>query len=119
MATFNKIPLSGSTVGRGILIGSGAVDTDNAVTLHAADGTNTDEVWLYADSNHTTEILLSVEWGGVTDPGHLIHQLIYPKAGLQLVSPGLIIAATASPDIAAFASVASKVTIFGWVIKES
>jgi len=115
MATFSKIPLSGSTNGRGIHI------DDNATpgkTIHTGS-TNTsitDEIWLYAQNYDTTDRKLTIEWGGATAGGDIMEVTITAESGLVLVVPGLIIVGAATAlVVAAFAATTSAINIFGYV----
>ena len=115
-ATFTKIPLSGGGDGLGITV----VATATAGTLiHTASSTATtvDEVWLYANNIHTSAVVLTVEFGGVSVTKDLI-QLSIPAtpSGLFLVCAGLIVQGNATAKIIrAFAGTASKIEIFGFV----
>lgn len=114
MATAVKRKLSGSTNGRGIKV----VATATAGTaLHTAVAGTTagtyDEIWLYAYNSDTVDRLLTIEMGGVTVPDDNIVVTIPAKSGLTLVTPGLIMQNGLS--IAAFASAANVVTIYGFV----
>jgi hypothetical protein len=115
MATFSKIPLSGSTNGRGIHI------DDNATpgkTIHTGPSTTTvtDEVWLYAMNYDTTDRKLTIEWGGATAGGDIMEMTITAESGLVLIVPGLIIKGVATPlVVAAFAATTSAINIFGYV----
>lgn len=118
MSTFSKIVLSGSTKGEGILITGTSLGS--GTTIHTPSATATDEIWIWADSTHTTTLLFNVEFGELsTDPADVIHQDIYPDLGLQLMVPGLIIVADASPVIAGFCGTASQIAVFGYVIRET
>ncbi len=120
MATFAKVSLSGSTDGRGQLVTPTSTPGE---TLHTASATTTtyDEVWIFAFNSHSAAVDLTLEWGGVTSPDDLIRQTIplaaaagYP--GLIPVVEGLVLKGNATPlVIKAFASVADKVVIFGYV----
>lgn len=68
MATFQKLKLSGSTEGKGIVITNTA--TGNAHVIHTASNVATtyDEVWLYATNTSNATVLLTVEWGDATSP---------------------------------------------------
>lgn len=115
MATFTKIPLSGSTDGRGIHIDDSATP---GKTIHTGSATATtiDEVWLYAMNYDTTDRKLTIEWGGATAGGDIIEQTITTESGLVLVVPGLILKGNATPlVIAAFAATTSAINIFGYV----
>ena len=116
-STFTKIPLSGSTDGRGIHI------DDNATagkTIHTGSATATtlDEIWLYAANIDSTARTLTIEFGGVSVTKDLIQQSIgVTPSGLVLVCAGLILRGTgaAVTKVSAFASAASKIEIFGFV----
>lgn len=116
MATYSKIPFSGSTNGRGVLVNT---VSSNTCVVHTGS-TNTSvqhEVWLYAQNTDTTDRKLTIEFGGVTSPNDLIESTITAEAGLVLVIPGLILTgnATTAPRITAFAANANVVTLHGYV----
>ena len=99
MATFSKIPLSGSTDGRGPSV-----------------ATTTDEIWLYAVNYDSTDRKLTIEWGGATAGGDIIEYTVKAENGLYLIVPGLIIKGNATPlVVAAFAATTSAINIFGYV----
>ena len=115
MATYNKIVLSGSTDGRGVLI-SGTT-SGGANTVHTASSTATvfDEIWLYAQNTDTTARKLTVEWGG-TGAGDQIEITIPAESGLTLVSPGLVMKGNATPLVVkAFAATTNVVAVYGYV----
>ena len=111
MATYSKIKLSGSTSGRGIKVAAVAT-AGTAIHTAVAGASDYDEVYLYACNAHTAAVTLTIEWGGVTDPDDLIEITIPQSSGLYLVSPGLVL--NGGLGIAAFASIASVITIFGF-----
>jgi hypothetical protein len=118
MATFSKLALqpAGTTGdGLGILV----VATATAGTaIHTASSTATtiDELWLYAYNNHSADILLTIEVGGVTAPKDVIKYTVTKQAGLYLVVPGLVIQGNATAKVVrAFAATASQISIFGYV----
>jgi len=118
MATFAKLALqpAGTTGdGLGILV---AATATAGTAIHTASSTATtiDEVWLYAYNNHSSDILLTIEYGGVTAPKDVIKQTIITQAGLVLVVPGLVVQGNASAKvIRAFAATANQISIFGYV----
>ena len=117
MATFSKQKLSGSTNGRGIAVVATAT---LGTTIHATgtSATTIDELWLYANNIHSSAVTLTIELGGVTTTSDLIQQSIAATpSGLVLVCAGLILTGTGSAalTVSAFASVASKIEIFGFV----
>ena len=114
MSDFSKIELSGSTDGRPIKV----VPTATAGTLiHTAQpGTGADyydEIWIYANNTSTSDVKLTIEWGGVTSPNDLIEVTIEAEAGLNLVIPGLIL--QNSLVVRAFAGIANVINITGFV----
>jgi len=118
MATFSKLALqpAGTTGdGLGILV----VQTATAGTaIHTASATATtiDEVWLYAYNNHSADILLTIEFGGVTAPKDVIKQTVTTQDGLVLVCAGLVVQGNATAKVVrAFAATASQISIFGYV----
>jgi hypothetical protein len=115
MATFAKTKLSGSTNGKQILV---TVTTNGtAQTIHtavASTGTNTwDEVWLYAYNDNATVVVLTLLWGGTNEPDNVLRVSLAGQSGRLLVCDGMIL--QNSLIIKAYASVASKVTIDGFV----
>lgn len=117
MATFSKQKLSGSTNGRGIAVVATAT---TGTTIHATgtSATTIDEIWLYANNIHSSAVTLTIEFGGTTVTSDLIQQSVAATpSGLVLVCAGLILTGTGSvaTTITAFASVASKIEIFGFV----
>jgi hypothetical protein len=115
MATFTKTILSGSTDGRAIKVAATATagtlihtGSTTAATLH--------EVWLYVMNTDTSNIKLTIEWGGVTAPDDLIEVTIPTESGLFLIVPGLLIKGNATALVVrAFAATANVLTINGFV----
>lgn len=118
MATFTKLALqpAGSTGdGLGILV---AATATAGTAIHTASSTATtiDEVWLYAYNNHSSDILLTIEFGGVTSPKDVIKHTVITQAGLVLVVPGLVVQGNATAKVVrAFAATANHISIFGYV----
>ena len=116
MATFSKHLLSGSTGGQPVLVAA----TATAGTLIHATGTSStilDEIWLYAQNDHTADLLLTIEFGGVTSPNNLIRQTVTSRSGLVLVISGLLLAGdgSAARNVRAFCASANLVTLSGYV----
>ena len=115
MSTYSKAVLSGSTDGRAILV---AATASPGTTLHTGSATATTlhEIWLYASNSDSASHLLTVQWGGTTSPDDAIVILVPPYTGLALLVPGLVIKGNASPLVVrAFADVANKVAVHGYV----
>ena len=114
MPTIAKEILSGSTNGRGKEVtgtSSGA-----AVTLHTATtgGSNADidEIFIYATNIDTSQILLTIEFGGSDSPDdHILAKI--PAQTTVLVVPGLIL--RAGLEVKAFAGTGNKITCHGFV----
>ena len=114
MATAVKRKLSGSTNGKPIKV----VETATAGTLihTAVEGTTAgtfDEIYLYAQNNHTGSVTVTIEFGGATAPDQNIIFTLAVKAGLQLIIPRLILQNEAT--IKVFASTGNVVCISGFI----
>ena len=110
MAQISKLVLSGSTNGRIIKI----VATATAgTTIHTADASSLDEIYLWAVNSSPSAVKLTIEYGGVASPDDLIEVLIPAEDGLFAVLPGLIL--TNSLVVAAFAGTANVVMVGGFV----
>jgi|TARA_R110000824_G_scaffold32908_5_gene106112 hypothetical protein len=110
MATFAKIVLSASTDGRGVKV---AATGTAGTTIHTAHASAEDEIWIFAYNSHTAPVVLTCEMGGATDPDDHIVSTIPYDAGVIQVVPGLLL--TNSLVLKAFASVADKITLYGFV----
>lgn len=116
MATFTKTLLSGSTRGRGIKVAATATP---GTTIHTTgtSASTIDEVWLYAYNGHSSDVLLTIEYGGTTSPDDTIKVTIPAQSGLVLVAPGLTLTGDGSAGLVvkAFAAAADVITIHGYV----
>jgi hypothetical protein len=112
MAAFEKLILSGSTNGRMIKV---AATSTPGTTIHTAvSGTsNMDEIWLWAVNSSTSEVKLTIEWGGTSSPDDTIELAVPPEDGLYLVAPGLLL--QNSLLVRAFAGTADVVMVTGYV----
>lgn len=117
MATMSKIPLSGSTNGRGIKVTTASPIDGSDTTIHTGvtGTTDTDYVTLYAYNDDTVTRELHLGWGGTTDPDDLIILEIPPKVGLVSVAYNLPI--RNSLVVVASASAANVITIHGHVTR--
>ena len=112
-----KIPLSGSTHGRGIkvvatAIGSG--DTIHTALATTTDGEGDDIVIEAFNSNTTTTRRLTLGFGGTTDPDDLIEVDIAALSYVRIV-PGLLL--RNALVLKAAADVTNQVVIFGYVMR--
>lgn len=115
MALFTKIPLSGSTNGRGVLV---ATNASPGTLIHTAvSGTTAfDEIWLYAHNNSTSAIKVTVEYGS-TSSGDNIELTVVGESGLILLVPGLML--NNAQIVRAFATTSNAITIHGYVNRVS
>ena len=108
-----KRKLSGSTDGKPIKV----VQTGTAGTaIHTAvagqtDGTY-DEIWLWAQNNHTANVALTIEFGSADAENNIIVEIPFKK-GLVPVVPGLILQNGAT--VKAFALTANVISLHGFV----
>ena len=116
--TFTKLALqpAGTTGdGLGILVVATAT-AGTAIHTASATATTIDELWLYAYNDHSSTVVLTVEYGGVTSPKDVIKSTLASQAGLVLICAGLVIQGNATAKVVrAFAATASKVSLFGYV----
>ena len=79
---------SGSTNGLATLV---AATSTLGTTLHTCvSGTDDmDEVYVWAYNDHTADVLLTIEWGGVTTPKDTIRYTVPFDDGLHLIIPGI------------------------------
>lgn len=116
MAQISKVPLSGSTNGRGISVVATAT---LGTTIHASLTSVAvfDEVWLYASNPTASAVLLTVEFGGAVTTSDVIKLSIASQTGLTLIVPGLILRGTggAANQITAYAATTAAIEIFGYV----
>ncbi len=114
MATFSRQLLSGSTNGKPIIV----VNTSTpGNTLHTAiAGTSAfDEIYLWVSNVTGSAATLTIEFGGVTDPGnHIVKALSIPANSPpipivtgQVLQNGLV--------VGAFSGTASALNITGYV----
>jgi hypothetical protein len=108
-----KRKLTGSTDGLGIKLTQTATAGDLIHTAVAGTTTGTyDEVWLWAQNNHTADVVLTLEFGSHTTDYNIIVTIPY-KAGLIPVVPGFVL--QNGLDINAFAATANVVILYGFV----
>ena len=115
MATFSKIPLSGSTNGKGIAVAATA--TPGTLIHTAVTGTAAyDEVWLYVVNTSASDVKLTLEYGG-TATSDLIEYTVTAEDGLAVLVPGLFL--NNAQVIRAFAATGSVLNIHGYVHRVS
>jgi hypothetical protein len=114
MATFARVLLSGSTNGRVIPVAATATP---GTTIHTAlaGTTGFDCMHLWVSNITGSAATLTLEWGGVTDPGdHLCHALsIAANSGPILIVDGLML--NNALVLKAFSGTASALNLSGYV----
>lgn len=114
MPTYARALLSGSTSGRPIPVAATATP-GTAIHTAVAGASAWDEVYLWASNVTAATATLTIEWGGVTDPGdHACKSLSIPAYSPpvpiltgQVLNGGLA--------IKAFSGTASAINITGFV----
>ena len=117
MTTLSKIPLSGSTNGRGILI-TGTTATDGTTLHTAATGSaagDGDDITIQAYNVATEVQTVTIAWGGTTLVND-IFKVDIPVGVMMPVTPGSMFL-RAGLTIKAGATTASKVPVFGSAIR--
>jgi hypothetical protein len=114
MSTFSRVLLSGSTNGRNIPVAATATP---GTLLHTAIAgtTSFDEIYLWAANVTGSAATLTIEWGGVLDPGdHMVkaysidaNSAPIPIATGICLNNGLV--------VRAFSGTASAINITGYV----
>jgi hypothetical protein len=111
MATISRIPLSGSTDGRGIKV---VATASSGTTIHTATTSTSDcdVVTLYAYNSSASAVNLTLQWGGTTSVDDDIKLAIPATSGLTLVVPDMVL--RNSLVVRAYAGTANVVTIHGF-----
>ena len=110
--TVDRIPLSGSTNGKGIKV---AATSSAGDTIHTAQsGTGTcDVITIYAYNSSASAVNLTLQWGGTTSVDDDIKLSIPATSGLTLVVPDLVL--RNSLIVKAYAGTTNVITIHGFV----
>jgi hypothetical protein len=114
MATYSRLLLSGSTNGREVPVAATA--TPGTPIHTAVSGTTSfDEVYLWASNVTGAAATLTIEWGGVTDPGdHACKALSIPANSPPIpIMTGQVL--NNALLIKAFSGTASAINISGYV----
>lgn len=109
MANFSKVPPSGGTDYVPIKI---AATGTPGTLFHTADSLATDEIWLWLTNTSAADVLVSVEFGGVTAPDNLL-KFTVPANDTILAVPGIPL--RNSKVARAFAASANVVNMAGHV----
>ena len=114
MATYSRLLLSGSTSGRNIPVAATATP-GTLIHTAVAGAASFDELYLWVANVTATPATLTLEWGGVTDPGDHITKAITVPANSppipivtgEVLNGGLV--------VRAFSGTASALNISGYV----
>lgn len=111
MATFSKRILSASTDGLAVLV---VATSTLGTTIHTAvTGTDDlDEIYLYAYNSSTSNVKLTIEFGGVAAKDQ-IEKTIQAETGGILIVPGFLL--QNGKVVTAFAATTNVIAINGWV----
>jgi len=118
MATITKIPLSGSSHGKGIKVAATSIGSGD--TIHTADPATVDgegdDIRIYAFNSTTVSVELTLGWGGTSDPDDLIKKTI-PPGEMMLIVPGFFLRNTLV--VKAAAGTTNVITLHGYVIRST
>lgn len=114
MPSYSRQLLSGSTNGRAIPVAAAA--TPGTLVHQALAGIGGfDEVYLWASNVTGAAATLTIEWGGVTDPGdHMVKQISIPANSPPIpIVTGQVLQNGLS--VRAFSGTASAINLTGYV----
>lgn len=114
MATFSRILLSGSTSGKPIPVAAAATP-GTLIHTAVAGAAAYDEVYLFAANVTGSPATLTLEWGGVTNPGdHLVKSYSIPANSPPIpVATGQTL--NGGSIVRAFSGTASAINLTGYV----
>lgn len=111
MSTYVKRIFSGSTNGRPIQINRTAATGDTIHTVGTGT-TNYDELYIYATNVATSDVDLTLEWGGTSASDNIVFT-VPTKDGLYTIIPGLPL--NNGLIVKAFASASESINVVGFV----
>lgn len=118
MATYTKTELSLSTQGRPIKVVATSIGSGTPIHTTGTSATTRDEIWLWAWNTDTSARVLTIGFGGTTDPDDLIEVTINPNTSdPKLVIPGIPLRGNGSAGltVSAAGSAANVIVVFGYV----
>ena len=111
---YQKRKLSGSADGRGIKVAAiSSPGTLVHTALSSVAANEWDEIFIEAVNTHTSDVKLTVEWGGTRSPDDLIEVTIAAESGFTEVIPGHVLQNSAA--VRAFAGQADAIVLHGYV----
>jgi hypothetical protein len=112
MSTYTKFKLSGSTDGKPIKVVATATP---GTLIHTAHATDLDEIWLWVANHGTSDVAITIQWGGTTSPDDYIVSAFNIPANSQPIPIALGLLLTNSLVVRAFATSANLLTVYGFV----
>ena len=114
MATYSRILLSGSTNGRPVPVAATATP-GTLIHTSLSGSTGFDEVYVWATNVTGSTATLTVEWGGVSDPGdHMVKTYAIPANSPPIpIVTGQVL--NNSLIMRAFSGTASAINLTGYV----
>lgn len=114
MATYSRVLLSGSTNGRAIPVAAIATP-GTAVHTAIAGTTSFDEIYLWASNVTGASATLTIEWGGVLDPGdHMTKAVSIPANSPPIpIATGQVL--NNGSLVKAFSGTANAINLTGYV----
>ncbi len=113
MATFTKLPLSGSINGRQIALSATGSLSANEIHTTPSGTTSIDEIWLYGYNDSTSSLMVTLLWGGVDDVVDAIRATITPRTGRTLLVDGKVLQNGLS--VRGYASISGSIMLDGYV----
>jgi hypothetical protein len=110
MADYTRVLLSESTNGRQIKVGATATP---GTLIHTAHATSLDEIWLWAFNSSGGAVVLTIEFGGVTDPDDLFDISITNAVRPNRVLDGMPLSGGLA--LRAFAGTGDVIVVGGYV----
>ena len=114
MTTYSRVLLSGSTSGQPIPVAATATP-GTLIHTAVAGAAAFDEVYVWASNVTAVAATLTIEWGGVADPGsHLVKAVSVPaNSAPVLISAGEVL--NGGGVVRAFSGTAGAINITGYV----
>lgn len=113
MSTYSRLPLSGSTDGKGVKVVATSIGSGTTIHTATSDATLPDNITIFVTNSDTVSRILTLGWGGTTSPDDLIVVTIPSKSGLTLVTTNQVL--RNSLIVKAACDAANVLVIFGHV----
>lgn len=115
-----RIMLSGSTHGAPIKVAATSTPGTTIHTAQSSTDTNAgDAIFLWVTNTSTSTVNLTLEWGGTTDPDHLVVKARPVPGSSWMITLARGPALRNSLVVKAFASSANVLLITGFVLRDT